>query len=491
MKITIKQAISAHKEGNFKEAENLYRSILKIHPENFDAINNLGLILHQYSKFDEAEANYNKVIKLKPDMVEPHYNLGNTLLELKRLKEAEVSFRKAIELRPGYGNALYNLGSTLLKLNKLNELEKIFKKAIEVNPNYIDNIYNLAENLFKLRKLKQAEILFRIILKFKPNNSLAYARLGIIYYQSRNLKEAEIFYQEALKLKPDYKEAHYCLGILYFGQKNYKKGNEHFILADNYADSQNYVLRYYYNINQRDNFYSQLDKMINQGLNNAVIGSLIMNSEIKYGIKKNNVFCKNPMQYVLIKDLTKELDFKNIFVDTSKAILKEQDFRNQPLLINGRQSSGNFFHIERDFVKKIENVIILEIKKYLDNFKNSEEGFIKNWPAEFALNGWYISMKNGGSLKSHMHESGWLSGGIYINIPKKTEKNSGNLVLNNGLKSQEKIIDLKTGNLCLFPASLHHYTIPFESQEDRIVLAFDVNPIFKNVTSINFSIKPK
>ena len=39
-----------------------------------------------------------------------------------------------------------------------------------------------------------------------------------------------------------------------------------------------------------------------------------------------------------------------------------------------------------------------------------------------------------------------------------------------------KSIDVVTGSLCLFPSSLLHYTIPFESDEDRIVLAFDVIP---------------
>jgi len=38
----------------------------------------------------------------------------------------------------------------------------------------------------------------------------------------------------------------------------------------------------------------------------------------------------------------------------------------------------------------------------------------------------------------------------------------------------EKIINVVTGSLVLFPASLTHYTIPFESEEERIVLAFDV-----------------
>ncbi|MDC0553543.1 2OG-Fe(II) oxygenase family protein [Candidatus Pseudothioglobus singularis] len=35
-------------------------------------------------------------------------------------------------------------------------------------------------------------------------------------------------------------------------------------------------------------------------------------------------------------------------------------------------------------------------------------------------------------------------------------------------------MNVVTGNLVLFPASLTHFTIPFESEEDRIVLAFDV-----------------
>jgi hypothetical protein len=31
--------------------------------------------------------------------------------------------------------------------------------------------------------------------------------------------------------------------------------------------------------------------------------------------------------------------------------------------------------------------------------------------------------------------------------------------------------------MCLFPSSLLHYTIPFEAEEDRTVLAFDVKAV--------------
>ena len=42
--------------------------------------------------------------------------------------------------------------------------------------------------------------------------------------------------------------------------------------------------------------------------------------------------------------------------------------------------------------------------------------------------------------------------------------------------TQKNVMNVVTGSLCLFPSSLYHYTIPFESEEERIVLAFDILP---------------
>ena len=92
-------------------------------------------------------------------------------------------------------------------------------------------------------------------------------------------------------------------------------------------------------------------------------------------------------------------------------------------------------------------------------------------------------MKEGGKIEPHIHDHGWLSGSIYINVPPKLEVNSGNLVvclndqqveISKNNSDTYKVIDVETGSLCLFPASLYHYTIPVKSNEERIVLAFDV-----------------
>ena len=69
-------------------------------------------------------------------------------------------------------------------------------------------------------------------------------------------------------------------------------------------------------------------------------------------------------------------------------------------------------------------------------------------------------------------------------MPPKSKPDCGNLVLclsdeDHVLgveKNHQSIVDVVTGTLCLFPSSLHHYTIPFDEKEERIVLAFDVIP---------------
>ena len=181
---------------------------------------------------------------------------------------------------------------------------------------------------------------------------------------------------------------------------------------------------------------------------------------------------------------------KKIFVEEAKAILTENQISNraQNLLVNGTQTSGNIFDIKNDAINEIQNIIRIEVEKYRTKFRESAEGLIKKMPVEYSLFGWLISMKSGGNLKPHIHTEGWLSGSIYINVPRKSKVDSGNLVVSLGDDkdtidtriNEKKTINVITGSMVLFPASLMHHTIPFESEEERIVLAFDVK---ENVNS--------
>ena len=240
-----------------------------------------------------------------------------------------------------------------------------------------------------------------------------------------------------------------------------------------------------YELDNQSDFYQQLDYLINQGENNAVIGSYISRSKVRYGIDRENPFCNEPLKYALKIDLAQKCDFKDVFVEGAIKILSEGivQSRKQELLNKGSQTAGNVFDQMGPHTNKIQDIIRMEIEDYRLRFKESREGLITSWPTKYRLNGWIVKMKNGGAIKPHMHDEGWISGSVYINVPPKLKEDSGNLVVcleSETRKTDEgeysKSIDVVTGSLCLFPSSLLHYTIPFNADEDRIVMAFDVVP---------------
>lgn len=471
--------------GRLDAAAESYMRALALKPDFAEAQYNLGNTLKALGRLDEAEGSYVKALALKPAHAEAHNNLGNTLLELGRLDEAEASYTQAILLEINFHEAHYNLGNTLKELGRLPEAETSYLRAIAAKSDYANAHSNLGNVLRAQGRLEEAKESYARVIALKPDYAEVYNNLGSTLQELGRFGEAEAAYNKAILLKSDFSEAHSNLGVLLFEGKKYDLAAEQFELCDTHV-SKLYAIQCSYLQEKEAVFYEKFDALINEGEINAVIGSLALRSELRYGIKTSNPFCNDPLRYVVKNDLNDCYDFKSIFVKTARNIFLDNSvsYREQGLLTNGTQTAGNIFTQEKILETEIENIICAEIEKYRIQFQNSEEGFIKNWPASYEIQGWLVCMKSGGKLASHMHESGWITGSVYINVPSKSEADSGNLVLCLGdedhsivrEENQEYVVDVETGSLCLFPSSLHHYTVPFEEKEDRIVLAFDVVP---------------
>ena len=480
--------ITLQELGRLDESEASLRQAISLKPDYDLAHNNLGNTQQKLGRLEEAEASYKQAIALKPDFTLAHNNLGSTLQELGRLEEAEASLRQAIALKPDYALAHYNLGNTLKELGRLDEVEASYTQAIALKPGYAEAYNNLATTLQEMGRFEEAKASSRQAIALKPDFVEAHINLGNTLKELARLDEAEASYAQAIALKPEVAAAHYNLGntLQALGRLDEAEASytQAIALEPENFKARNELLMCLYLLDKKSVFFDQLDYLINQDKANAVIGSLTCRSALKYGLEKPNLFCREPLKYVLHTDLNTRYDFEEVFVEKAKSILNENQISNrrQVLLVNGSQTSGNLFDIKNDFTNEIQKAIRFEIEKYRINFKNSEEGLIKKWPTEYSLYGWLISMKSGGELQPHIHSQGWLSGSIYINIPPKSKADSGNLVVAVGREedaidtriNSKKIINVVTGSVVLFPASLMHHTIPFESEEERIVLAFDV-----------------
>jgi tetratricopeptide (TPR) repeat protein len=544
MKLTVDQAlqqgVAAHKVGKLQEAERLYRAILQTQPTHPDANHNLGILAVSVNKSGAALPLFKIALEVNPkkeqfwvsyiDALIKESQFINAKKVLEEGKKRGLSGEKVDALEVQLTPATQKNNSKLPEQNNILILSKKRKnisakkknnknKRKKYNPSspsqaelnslfehYQNGRYDDAEKLaiFITEQFPEHQLSWKVLgvvlrqtgrmyealivsqkaVELDAQDSGAHYNLGITLQGLDRLEESEASYRQAIALNPDFAEAHYSLGLLLFQDKQYKKAAEQFRLSA-LEKSKTYLLTCLYYQDEQSLFFDQLDYFINQGEIQPMIGSLGCRSALRYGVERPNLFCKDPLKYVFKTDLNNQYDFEKVFVKTARTILNENriPYRKQDLLANGRQTSGNVFRLERYCTEEIQNNIRSEIEKYKIKFKDSEEGFITSWPTDYSLYGWLVSMKSGGEIRAHMHEKGWISGSIYINVPPKPKTDSGNLVvcieeehLAGEYENQRKNIDVITGSLCLFPASLLHYTIPFESEEERIVLAFDVLP---------------
>ena len=470
--------------GDRDAAISSYQQALKIEPNYAAAHNNMGNALKGRCDLNAALDSYKQALKLNPDNAEIHNNMGNVLKDQGDLQAAIDSYQQALNLNPVYVEVYNNMGILLTERGDPEAAIENYKMALKIKPDFAETYNNMGTALKNKGNIEDAMGSHKQALKINPGYAEAYNNIGILLTGKGNFEAAIASYKEALKIDPDNAKAYFNLGLLFLEIKQYEKAAECFNSSD-FKTSKHYLLRCLYLLDKKSHFYDQLDDFIKHDEVHPMIGSFVSRSTLRYGIKRPNLYCSDPLNYVLKTDLNCQYDFEELFVKTTRTIINESrvPIKRQTLLTNGYQTAGNLFDFAHDLTNDIQKTIRQEIKKYQHKFQDSKEGLITNWPNDYTLYGWLVIMKSGGQLQPHMHEQGWISGSVYVNVPTKPKAGSGNLVvcieanqIMGETINQGESIDVVTGSLCLFPASLLHYTIPFDSEEERIVLAFDVVP---------------
>lgn len=104
----------------------------------------------------------------------------------------------------------------------------------------------------------------------------------------------------------------------------------------------------------------------------------------------------------------------------------------------------------------------------------------------FAFSGaWSVRLSSGGYHTDHVHQRGWISSAFYVSVPpvmKPEAAHAGWLRLGRpGVTTQPALgpdyrVKPEPGKLVLFPSYMWHGVEPFESDQHRLTVAFDVVP---------------
>ncbi len=207
-------AVRHHRAGRLQAAEQIYREILHVEPNQADALHLLGLIAHQLGKHGMAVEYMGRAIALKGNVAAFHNNLGNALQDQGKLEEAATCYRRALELKPDHAEARNNLGNALKDQGKIDEAVACYRRTLELKPDYAEAHNNLGNALNGQRKLDEAVASYRRALELKPAYAEAHNNLGSALKDQGKLDEAIVCCRRALQLKPNCAEAHNTLGAV-------------------------------------------------------------------------------------------------------------------------------------------------------------------------------------------------------------------------------------------------------------------------------------
>ena len=138
-------------------------------------------------------------------------------------------------------------------------------------------------------------------------------------------------------------------------------------------------------------------------------------------------------------------------------------------------------------LKTLKSNIKSLCNNYIENVRNSDEGSQKMWK-DFTMNiiqVWLVSQYKHDYNPPHTH-GGTMSGIIYLKVPKRITDNlevpDGKLSFQGWLPykpemlmfNQNQPINPKTGDVYIFPAWLSHQVYPFDFDEERRCISFNL-----------------
>ena len=429
--------ISHSKVGALEESIAILKPISDADPSNVQYLNNLAIVLNINGSSQAALECYKKIIQKDPQFGEAYFNLGNLYLSMKEYGLAISCYEKGDILLPVSRGLLLNMLNALVESGDQ-------KKAIDVARRFFD--------IF-------------------PDGPEAYVQIAHMYEMVENYTEALEFYGKAVQLSTEGLKRNPLSSLYrYYEDKSLGKKLECLLFLKCY-----------------DDFNHLLMESNKSNPNSIRVATLSVFSAHYFKQETVSVFCRNPLKFVHTGSLSyyrsdHEKYVSELLIDVSK-LHSEWEPRYKTTM-SGYQTGEVIFDNTSASLVAFENILRQEIQSYYEKFQGEKCGFIENWPQVYTLKGWFVRLVKSGYQDPHIHPGGWLSGVLYLKTADAMATNEGAIEF--GVQgysypvikgeSATLTINPEPGDIVLFPSSLFHRTIPFDSDQDRCVIAFDLIP---------------
>jgi tetratricopeptide (TPR) repeat protein len=518
------------KRGDSVGAKAAYDRSLALNSGQAEAHYNLGLVLNGLDNPDEAMASLQRAVALRPNYAEALTQIGAQLRDRQLHEEALAMLDQALVAAPRYFPALYYRGLVLLSLHRYEEAMAPLKAAVALRPQSPDAQHALGNALGYSNREVEAIAAYQRAIEAAPGHisahldynalvwtmglgaaqwkSFAYARhrLGdvpdlLLAESEQRLRladaaAAEALLYRALEIAPGRADIENALGRALMGAGKFDAAIDLFqraavrqpgeaahyrewaiaLMHGRKPDQALPVLERARAIAPADQFILGLMTLAYRETGDSRYAGL---AEAAKYVRVYNL--PPPPGFSDMESFNRELANELSRLHTRRVEPHDQTLRG------GTQTAGNLFARGSRSIGLLRERIAEAVADYIAGMPDDPaHPFFGRKQESFAFSGsWSCRLQSSGFHTNHLHPQGWISSAYYVSVPDTvTDRETrqgwikfGESNLNLGEKDRpEKLVQPATGLLVLFPSYFWHGTVPFQSGQARLTVAFDAVP---------------
>jgi len=382
------------------------------------------------------------------------YQSGNLKLALRKC-------RLLLAAHPKHTDALSLSGSIYLGLGQAQASVNCLQSVVKILPNSSQAHFNLGTAFSANDELSEAISSQRRALELKPEYPEALYNLGNVYRQTGELETAILSYRSALDLAPDYPGAatNLASSLLRLGR------------SEEALDASNAALKHH------------------PGDRDALAFKAIAASEV--GDPDTAASILSMDRIIMQKDFDAPAGFLDL-AEFNKSlvshILSHPTLTREPANVATRhgQQTQNLALEPRGPIAQLQEMIIEAYDEYMSSVcKQVEHLYLRQIPNLSKIDIWGTVLDRMGHQAAHMHRNAWISGVYYAQLPdvmhSANESRSGWIEFGrppdefpSTVEHEVRMFEPREGRMFMFPSFEFHRTIPFESSQQRISIAFDL-----------------
>ena len=511
--------------GRFVEAAEIYESFARQVGKTPNVLDRLGKLRLAAGDPDEGIAVFTELVSLAPAQAGAWLNLGNAHIARGDKDEAVSCYRKALACDPGSALAHYNLAVVQEASGEVAAASESYRAVVAIEPGYALAYNNLGSIALREGDLAQADEQLSAAITAEPRLAIAYHNLGLLREAQKRLSDAVDCYEKAMDLMPGLADTHVSLGNLLRDlgrvpqaeqvlRKGLAQHPDNMRLQSSLAhalavqDRCPEAVDYYRKVvaaepesvqalgdlagalmkqGEAGQALEVLDKALNLAPHDGRALAYRSAAEVDASDGDGAAPTCDYARDILTFDLQVPKDYENrrafhVALQAEVEACGEAEW--EP--INRSTRGGWQREVKLDSPGPALAAFEALLRATIDDALTCHGGVDDYWravPRDYKIVLWETTIERNGYQQPHFHQSGWLSGVYYLQVPESEADQAGWIEFGRpgyGFKVKGdppvRLVEPVEGSLLLFPSYFFHRTLPFEGQGQRISLAFNIIP---------------